>query len=243
MMSNGVYILKLLIKGLIILIKFLICAYCFYLAWKFAWLNCNEQFIAFLVVGFAFVFILFAKELTPFFENISIFGLNIKLRKVETLVQDLTNLLVAVAGISLENTLAPLTEEKTTYESMESSYNRITNLLKKYNLDSKKIKDIQEKYWHEKIYRVYTKKIFESADVININKEYYNKWHNAFEPFILPDKIRTIIKNPDDISEKYILDYEYYYKNKTQRSLTDWNKLLKCGTNYIYWANTDKNKE
>lgn len=223
-----------------LLIKFSICTYCFYLAWKFAWLNCNEQFIAFLVVGFAFVFILFAKELTPFFENISIFGLNIKLRKVETLVQDLTNLLVAVAGISLENTLAPLTKEKTTYESMELSYNRITNLLKKYNLDSKKIKDIQEKYWHEKIYRVYTKKIFESADVINKNKEYYNKWHNAFEPFILPDKIRAIIKNPDDTSEKYILDYEYYYKNKTQRSLTDWNKLLKCGTNYIYWANTDK---
>ncbi|DAA95689.1 TPA: hypothetical protein CPT80_06195 [Candidatus Gastranaerophilales bacterium HUM_9] len=229
------------LNDLYVIIKFLICAYCFYLAWKFAWLNYNEQFIAFLITGFAFMFILFAKEITPFLENISIFGLNIKLREIKTLVQDLTNLLVSVAGISLESTLAPLTEEKPTYELMKSKFDRITELLKKYNVDSKMIESIQEKHWHEKIYRIYTKKIFESANIINKKKDYYNEWHNKYKPFVVPEKIRTLlteIQNIDNNVEQLISAYEFYYKYKKHSSISDWNNMLQYGFSNIYRANT-----
>lgn len=241
MMCKECCILKILIKGLIILIKFTICAYCFYLAWKFAWLNYNEQFIAFLITGFAFMFILFAKEITPFLENISIFGLNIKLREIKTLVQDLTNLLVAVAGISLENTLIPLTEEKPTYELMELKFDKITKLLKKYNVKSKIIESIQEKHWHEKIYRIYTKKIFESANIINKKKDYYDDWHNKYEPFVVPEKIKTLlieIQNNDNNTKHLISAYEHYYKHKKHSSISDWNLLLRFGFENNYIPNT-----
>ncbi len=222
------------------IIKLIISSYCFYLAWKFAWLRCEGQSIAFLTTGFLFVFILFSKEIVQVFENISVFGLNVKLREVKNLVVDLTNLLKATAGLELESILQPITNEKLTYESMEIKYKKITELLKKYNIESKIIESIQEKHWHEKIYRIYTKKIFETISLINKKKEYYDKWHNEYEPFVAPEEIKVLLTEIQDINDgikKIILDYEYYYKNKRHRSIPDWNLLLKSGFENGYLPN------
>ncbi len=231
-----------IVKGVIYIFKICFCIYIFRLAWEFAWLDKIEQLYCCIFTGFLFIFILFAKNLAPFFDSINIFGINAKLREVKNLTNDLTKLLIAVAGISLENTLFPLTQENPTYESMENKYNEIQRLLETYNVDNKNIKRIQEKYWHEKIYRIYTKKIFEKINLINQKREYYNEWHNKFEPYVSPEKIKELIKELDitEDDKNLINRYEYYVKNKKHSSIDEWNKLLMLSFIDSYHANTDE---
>lgn len=204
-----------------LLIKFLICAYCFYLAWKFAWLNCNEQFIAFLVVGFAFVFILFAKELTPFFENISIFGLNIKLRKVETLVQDLTNLLVAVAGLEYNKLVLPIIGDlKPDVNTILNKADKISELLKSYDVSNQIVTDIQAKYFHSQIHLIYTKILLNSFTKEKaFNNEVWIPWTKTHN--IITSKEFKNLKNSYEINNGdmtnfnlILSDYEYYEENR-----------------------------
>ncbi len=76
--------------------------------------------------------------------------------------------------------------------------------------------------------------------MINKKKEYYDKWHNEYEPFVAPEEIKVLLTEIQDINDgikKIILDYEYYYKNKRHRSIPDWNLLLKSGFENGYLPN------
>ena len=231
-MCENICITKKVIEVIKFIIKFVICGYCFYLAWKFLWLKCNEQFISLLVTGFAFIFLLYAKELAPFFENISIFGLNIKLREVKNLVQDLTNLLKVFAGLNMELILQPITKEQPTYKLMELHCKSIIDLLTKYNVDNLDIEEILEKYWHEKIYQIYTKILIGliTCDE-SFQKEFYNSWCKDGMPYQTPlglDKISTGRKIKKENDFQIILsDYRYYYDNKKFQNENRWKEHIK----------------
>lgn len=236
-MYNKIYII-------VKVIGILICAYCFFLAWKFAWLNYDKQSVAFLITGFVFIFIFFADEIAPKMESVNIFGCVVKLREVKKIIQDLTNLLIAVAGLSFENTLNPILNEKPSYNRMEYKYKEITDLLKKYHVQDNVITEIQKRHWHKKICKIYTKMIIDSLIINKKSNDFWYKWDKKEgKPLIVPKLLKKETKDFDIQNDKKIKyhellkQYEYYYKVRKHKNLDIFVEALK--EYYDYWGDDE----
>ena len=238
-------VLKCIWNFIVNSVKVIFIIYFFILAINFANNDKTVQMLAFIASGFLFSFMFFASKLTQFFDSINIAGLGLKMKEARDIVQDLKLIIKNLALLTLDETQLKLCKGKPRINEIERNFEIIKEMLYKYNLPQQEIEILLEEHWHKWVYRNYTKLIINCVkNDTDFQNKFHNEWHKKNEPFESLENLKEFIGKyhiEDEDKFKQILDdYEYYFKNKSHKSIEAWEENLKSLPDNNYWANTPK---
>ena len=169
-------------------------------------------------------------------ESISIFGNNIKLRKVEQKMNELRSLAEGNTRTLFELMQTQMRFGGVPEDEKQKIYKKLTDTLIEIGFTDNEIKDIQSR-WHYWIEGDYVRRIVSPNSQINdvpVPKEKQELWYKKRQELlskasdITPNELREVFKELDVLDTKFeslIDDFEYYKKNKEHKNLEKWKKI------------------